>query len=221
MGSLRIACPSNRSHYWWSALGDRSVSLDQEIFRVMNEFRVGRGGRRFWGLRERNFHTGVEEISAVVNFDKSCVYKFSDIGDKEGDINKLFGVSFGILPRLNSKGLIPAHHINSLRIGWRPIHSRRQKCIELFLYWYLNGERGFKSITKLPLPGSNYDIRIAFGDGVIEYLVADTDHTFVIAEGQQEIAFPANRWGYVLYPYFGGNAPAPWGMKIKLDKIRI
>lgn len=188
----------------------------------MSIFRVNRGEHGFNGWRPKWFHTGKSEFEGVFNFDESCIYNFSDIGDTERDINKLFGLSYGILPRFTSGNLIPAHHINSIRIGWRPKRSiRGHDHIEIFLYWYENGIRKQKSISGLPVPDTDYYIRVAIEGNKLEYLVADLQYAFDISDGIVDVDLPTNKWGYMLYPYFGGNAPAPWKMKIKLDNIKL
>ena len=79
------------------------------------------------------------------------------------------------------------HHKRSYRIGWR--YNASKDMIDLFEYKY---EHGYRTIFKFD------SIRIG--------------QTKKITVFSRKYIY----WGKFLYPYFGGKAPAPHDMEIKL-----
>lgn len=142
-------------------------------------------------------------VTYKFNFHHSCWYPFED--NDSNDINKLAGFSFG------------KHHDNSVRVGWTPLFDEEDK-IELWFYLYNDGKRVMKSFAKVD-PGRDYTIKIFLDkndDKAFFFLTDDEGH-----EEKQWIKFkkPYNSIGYYLWPYFGGNNPAPQDMLVSLKKL--
>lgn len=79
------------------------------------------------------------------------------------------------------------HHKNSVRVGWRWNHEK--EVIELAEYRYINGKRTYSLIGEtVPYKYTSLSIYIHKGK------------------------FP--KWGYVLWPYFGGNERVPQDISI-------
>lgn len=140
-------------------------------------------------------------IARRVTFDFTARYDHPGTYDDE-DVNKLFGVAF----------LRP--HRNSARFGWR--YDPAAKKIILYAYCYANGKR---EIGDLCTVVANH-----FYDCVIKIHRAGYDF-IVYNENGEEIAFEyyeranANKLGWLLGPYFGGNRPAPHEITIKMRKL--
>lgn len=135
-----------------------------------------------------------------VTFDRSAQYYHGNID--QYDINKLFGVSYGM------------HHTNSARFGWRSVGNYSPK-VEILAYCYVDGRRVQEDGQNLFIAmidiGETYTYRIN---------VSENDYTFTIFHkgqvvGNKEIPHKdLPFWGYQLYPYFGGNRKAPHDIKI-------
>jgi len=135
-----------------------------------------------------------------IKFDKSSIYQFHT--EDQYDINKLFGLSYGM------------HHTNSVRFGWRSLGTYSSK-IEILAYCYVDGKRIVEGSNNLYIAmidlNKFYTFRINVGENC--YKLSIFDNMFNV--GSVEI--PHNYlpfWGYHLYPYFGGNRNAPHDINI-------
>jgi hypothetical protein len=137
-------------------------------------------------------------------FDRTSQYYHGNID--QYDINKLFGLSYGL------------HHKNSVRFGWRSVGNFSPK-IEILSYCYVDGRRVSEEDDNLFIAminiGEWYTYRIN---------VCEKDYTFTIFKNGQtvgRIEIPHRGitwWGYHLYPYFGGNRKAPHDIRIHFKK---
>lgn len=135
-----------------------------------------------------------------ITFNRSAQYLFRDID--QYDINKLFGVSYGL------------HHNNSARFGWRSVGNYSPK-VEILAYCYINGKRVeedgdnlFIAIVDLDSP---YTYRINVTKNVYNFTILQNNRII----GEKEIEHNGlTFWGYHLYPYFGGNKKAPHDINI-------
>lgn len=148
-------------------------------------------------------HIWKDGIQKYVTFDKSAIYQFKT--DDQYDINKLFGLSYGM------------HHTNSVRFGWRSLGDYSSK-IEILAYCYVDGKRVDEDGTNLFIAMVNinreYRYQINVNDNNYLLSIHDDKNEMV---GQKFISH--NKlpfWGYTLYPYFGGNRTAPHNITIKL-----
>lgn len=133
-----------------------------------------------------------------VIFSKDCIYKFNDVDDF--DVNKLFGLSFGF------------HHTNSIRFGWNVDGDK----IAIYAYCYKSGERIMNKITSLSTDITNsFEIKVYddFYELTIYNKISNSTITYITSKPKTV------KWGYRLFPYFGGNKTAPHNMEIEMKKI--
>ena len=129
----------------------------------------------------------LSQLAFRVKFDSSAIYQTVK-EENQNDINKLFGFS-------DNKAL---HHQYSARFGWRWSHN----ALRLFAYDYNNGTRSFKELGTVEIGKEiNCSITVS-GDKYIFDL--DGSETSMPRESTTTEAE-----GYQLYPYFGGDEPAP------------
>ncbi len=134
-----------------------------------------------------------------IKLDDNCKYDFGDEGNF--DVNKLWGVSFG------------HHHKNSIRIGYRKSMSMTGgKDFELCLYRY---DRGFREIECLLL----FDAQ-----EVVNLTLVLGRNTFGLWRDDSLVTRPLYsdflgglKFGYYLFPYFGGNGVAPHDMTFEVE----
>lgn len=140
------------------------------------------------------------KIAYRVVFDQSCLYDLKT--NDNFDINKLFGFSTGIW-----------HHDQSARIGWRCLNNSD---IQLVTYSYNNGVRLTEQILGTVKPGVQFTCTIEDSGNTYNYTFNDGNvfnKATVFKSGDKV------KLKYLLWPYFGGNMPAPHKMKIQLQRI--
>lgn len=143
------------------------------------------------------FHCNKKIYDRKVIFSKECWWDKPRNND-DYDINKLCGFSYGF------------HKKNSLRIGWVPDFKNKNEII-LFGYWYNNSSQHFfKYITSIPVE-TEFDIEIVCGK---EKAYFKTNKTIVSIDFKK----PKCKFGYNLFPFFGGNNTSPNDMYIKITK---
>ncbi len=134
---------------------------------------------------------------------ENCLYDFRQEGRPHSHheaINKVVGLSRG------------PHKWNSVRIGWRRAFEGDQllEAFDLFLYSYLRTKR-----TSYPL------FRIEPGEVIRGQIYFDQrGYGIVFPERGWESHYPFStrlRWGFVLYPFFGGRLPAPQDMSMEIQ----
>jgi len=144
-------------------------------------------------------HCGIRKMSFKALFDKSCIY---DKIDKEDDLNKLRGFSYG------------RHHKNSVRIGWKPSRIIPYK-IEIWSYMYINGKRKYEHIVDVDV-NTLVNYSITWADENIVIIVRDALQCSKVYKTPAPV--PKFKFGYHMFPFFGGNAPAPHDMRIKIKR---
>jgi hypothetical protein len=141
-------------------------------------------------------YTGKTSLPVVVNFDESCRYDLGTIDQL--DVNKLAGVSFG------------NHETNSIRIGWA--YNLTTQKMDLFAYCYQNTARIINAIGSCNL-SEEVSIKLELNFKAHSFKIS------LAGAASQEFAYnyPSLKVGYYLFPYFGGNIPAPHDMTIYMD----
>lgn len=134
----------------------------------------------------------VQSIHFTVKFDSSCIYTNAKASNAE-DVNKLYGFSDGNTP----------HHENSARFGWR----WNGQALEVYAYCYANAARQIKSLGTIPV-GKEIDMSISLNGA--EYVFNLNGRQEIM---QRKISSEFAE-GYQLYPYFGGDEPAPHQIRI-------
>lgn len=123
------------------------------------------------------------EIEGKAMFSSSCEYVLTE---NIGQINKLTGLSNGM-----------DHQENSIRIGW----VYENGAFDLYAYYYYKGER------------SEHKLTTVLTDEVFEFKISITLEGYHIDINDEKSFFNASfdelDTSYLLYPYFGGEAPFP------------
>lgn len=131
-------------------------------------------------------------------FDSSCLYRLAT-QDNAGDINKLYGFS----------DCHSAHHVNSARFGWRWYDG----ALQIFAYCYTNGARQTKLMGSIPV-GKAATMSITIEPG--QYLFELNGRR----ERMERNCTADYAEGYQLYPYFGGDEPAPHNITIRIRELK-
>jgi hypothetical protein len=138
-----------------------------------------------------------KEFNLTIQFTDSCRYNLGDIDQL--DINKLFGVSFG------------DHQKNSIRIGWN--YNLFTDKIDVFSYVYEGGVRKYEKIEEVFINEIfTLKLDLNFTNNAFS-IISDTTIYF------REFGYPKMKLGYYLYPYFGGNKPAPQDIIINMEVL--
>jgi len=134
-------------------------------------------------------------------FAEGCDYK----DESGGDINKLYGISYGM-----------DNHWRSVRIGWR--YNENLKVIELFQYAYIKGKREIKFLMNCSLHESIFVTLWKEPDQpIVRISIKD-------AEGNSRIISSVNGidmgWLRIMeWPFFGGDHKSPCNMKILIKQF--
>ena len=135
------------------------------------------------------------EIKKVI-FSDRCWY--DKINEDSLDINKLFGFSHGL------------HHNNSVRFGWIPDFSNRNK-IQIWSYLYHKGIRKFDLICTVDCR-EVHQYKISIIDNRVFFAINDLEGNLL---GELNYEFSTKfKWGYNLFPYFGGDNTSPKDLDI-------
>jgi hypothetical protein len=132
------------------------------------------------------------EMKFTVKFDSSAIYQTAN-PENQYDINKLYGFS--------DNG--DQHHSFSARIGWRWSDG----ALRLFAYTYNKGVRAEKELGAFAI-GSDLACSIKVEGEVYRFTVNGKTGTM-----PRLSQTPIGK-GYQLYPYFGGDEPAPHEVRI-------
>lgn len=131
-------------------------------------------------------------LKFVVRFDSSAVYRTAD-PENQYDINKLYGFS--------DNG--QQHQQFSARFGWR----WSDEALRLFAYTYNNGERNEQELGVVPI-GAEVRCAIRAEGSRYTFSLNGTTATMPRRSTTEKAK------GYRLYPYFGGNEPAPHDVRV-------
>src|SRR3990167_6239065 len=139
-----------------------------------------------------SFHTGIQKLKFRFKFDSSCLYPVVDSEDYA--INKLYGFSIGL------------HHINSVRVGWRPDEQQACKKIALHFYIYNNRARISPYFATVEVD-KWYDMEISVLPDRVQFTLRDDSGLF-LSQSSAPFILPTFRFGYKLFFYAGGKKPA-------------
>lgn len=139
-------------------------------------------------------------------FSQSCLYDLQS--NDNYDINKLFGFSTTWF-----------HHKQSARVGWRCVDGNQ---IELLTYSYNDSKRALDESDLLGevKPNQWFVCEIIDHEDCYEYRFSfenNEEKRLTIAKDKKQ-----KDWfifHYYLYPYFGGNRPAPHDIEIYLERL--
>ena len=145
-----------------------------------------------------NVAVNYTEQKFMVQFDSSAIYTTID-PNNQGDINKLYGFAD------NNK----LHFEFSARFGWRWFNNR----LELLAYVYNNGIQTNQFIGAVNLGVPN-QCSIKVSGNTYVFTLNGTSVTMNRASTTPKGA------GYKLYPFFGGDEPAPHKITIKIKELK-
>lgn len=138
-----------------------------------------------------------DELKFLVKFDSSAIYK-TMLPENQGDINKLFGFSDN-----NAQ-----HHEYSARFGW----GWSNNALRLYAYVYNEGIRSSAELGTVKIGTENKcSLKVA-------------GNTYIFTLNNKTVTMPRlaktpQAQGYKLYPYFGGDEPAPHLIKIWIKEL--
>ena len=120
-------------------------------------------------------------------------------GTVEPGVNKICGFSFGF-----------NHHKDSIRLGWQPAFDD-EGMVWLYYYTYKDGKRTTDYLMKV-------DARTGLKHSLT--IKVQGDRIIMIIDGIvfNRIYKMKPKWGYYLFPYFGGIDPAPYNMEFYLKR---
>lgn len=172
----------------------------------MTEYKLKKGNFRSSGLHI-GLHIGTTEETYKVKFSKECLYTPIDW---ENDWNKLCGWSYGM------------HHKNSIRVCWRPqmvdgldFNNQLTGNIELCIYVYENSVRLISEKTLVV--GAEKEYEFTLKHNIFDNSIVLNFPQLGNGTSMRYTTKPS--WGYRLFPYFGGNNPAPHDMSIELERL--
>lgn len=142
-----------------------------------------------------NFINTRKLLSYIVSFSEECQYTLNK--EDQADINKLFGFSYGW-----------NHHQNSARFGWCWNNNQ----MEIHAYVYDFGVRQSKFITSVEF-GKEYKMSIQDEEDRWSFSINHDWGNPIQVFVKKKCKFT---WGLKLWPFFGGNNPAPHDMKINM-----
>lgn len=131
-------------------------------------------------------------FSAIL--DSSCIYTTTDPSN-QADINKLFGYA----------DCSSHHHKNSARFGW----NWYQGALRIHAYCYVDSVRKYREIGTVKV-NEEFECKLTLQPNV--YIFSLNGDTVKMERGCSD----QKAYGYLLYPYFGGDEPSPQDMNIKI-----
>lgn len=139
-------------------------------------------------------------VDIVVMFDESAQYTLEVTSD-QSDINKLTGFS----------DCNQHHQSESARIGWRWFNDE----LQLLAYTYREGDLNFELMGAVSF---NTEINLSIRKVGNTYEYSGTGLQSVTMDGTADCESGENYW---LWPYFGGNQPAPHEVTIRLKRTVV
>jgi len=136
-------------------------------------------------------------INITVMFDESAEYTLENSGN-QGDINKLVGFS----------DCGQHHQSESARFGWRWYEDE----LQILAYVYREGNRSYELMGAVPI---NQEINLSISIEGGQYLFTGTDLQSAAIDRTGQCEAGENYW---LWPYFGGDEPAPHTVRIQLKR---
>ena len=156
----------------------------------------------------KNFHYSLpiypllvcaNEIKRKVIITKEAWFEKTNVDDD--DINKLFGVSFGI------RGI----HQNSFRIGWKP--SKNKFEIELYAYYYNNEGKHTSEYLTTIFTSYHYNMHVRWDNNNMFEINIDGENYFM-----KKLNINQSCVKFFCRPYHGGNNRAKNKYTIALMK---
>ena len=139
------------------------------------------------------------EINKTVVISKEAWFEKKAVDDE--DINKLFGVAFGIL----------GVHKNSFRIGWKP--NKIKGNIDLYAYYYNNEGKHTSEFLTTIFTSYHYKMSIQWDNNNMFSVDIDGENYFM-----RELKIKQSKLKFFLRPYNGGDNKAKNTYTIIINK---
>jgi len=171
-----------------------SQTIDVDPDTGFEVFTIPQGGHSSIFRNEPFTGTGIE---VTVIFDESASYEL-DVNGDQADINKLVGFS----------DCHQDHQSESARIGWRWYEDE----LQLLAYTYREGQLSYEMMGAVPFD-QEIDLQILIDGDTYKY--SGTGLSSITMDRTPNCETGENYW---LWPYFGGDQPAPHEVTIKLKR---
>lgn len=166
--------------------GSRTVLTENwENFRIPQ-------GQHYNSLRNIGLFPN-DSLAFEVVFDSTAIYQTQNPSN-QADWNKLMGFS----------DCGTHHHTNSVRVVWRYLPASGG--FQLGEYYYINGTRSFSTLGNYQL-NDTIPVQVYVSNGYYQMVVGPN-------VGQEQRACHSSIGRYMLFPYFGGDEPAPQDINI-------
>jgi hypothetical protein len=167
----------------------------------MKQFTIKKGNHYSTGAWTKVFHPMWDKNSWAVSFiiTDDCYWDTPRNHDDLTDVNKLFGVGFGL-----------NHHRNSWRLGWQPDFDRNN-WFEIFMYTY--DENGHVTRKLMDVKANKvYSVTVESKDNKYWFTCLDVGVMEYVDNINKDcgLQFP-------LYPYAGGDNSAIRDMTFFID----
>lgn len=141
-----------------------------------------------------------EGINVIVRFDGSAVYTLQDAGN-QADINKLVGFS----------DCGQHHQSESARFGWRWYEGE----LQILAYVYQQGTLTFELMGSIAM---DQEVNLSIMIEADQYRFSGDGLQTVTVARSSDCEAGENYW---LWPYFGGDEPAPHPVRIELKRETV
>lgn len=158
-------------------------------------FFIGKGKHYCEGRHVESMQTN--NLLFEARFDESAIYMFEDAGFQDSK-NKLMGFS-----DCNSQ-----HHENSARFAWQWYHGQ----IEIYAYCYRDGER-VEQYLGTTYPGEVNQYEISLTRTAYNFRFKNVNISIERGSTCENGAYQ------LLWPYFGGQVPAPHDVRIDIRRF--
>ncbi len=158
--------------------------------------------------RKFKIYACAKDFEWNIKFSKECWYERKEV--TLSGVNKLRGMTFGVHNETPlGKWKLTKWLVNSALIGWQPNFSdTNKKEINLYLYYDINGvER--REIFRVVNIDEEFNVKFNIKKNGVYVKINDDD----------DICIPVKTWlkfGYHLFPYFGGQSVSPHDMTISI-----
>lgn len=139
-------------------------------------------------------------ISVIVKFDDSAIYTLQDPGN-QADINKLIGFS----------DCGQHHQSESARFGWRWYEDE----LQILAYVYSDGNLTWELMGAIAL---NEEVTLELSKNEDQYVFTGTGLQTTTVSRTASCESGENYW---LWPYFGGDEPAPHTVRVELKRSEV
>lgn len=163
-----------------------------------------------------HFYKDKPLLNFEFRFCSNCLY---DLGSEAENLkcNKLYGMSFGLIHNTTTLwGRLFKKYAYSFRLGWNC--EKKNGKIQIFAYYYNAGVRKIDYICDVSV-SKLYTCYMYFDRTSNQIAVDITGDDANIHTSYYFRFNDCLRFGMFLYPYFGGDLPAPRKMSFYINKF--